>query len=54
MERGLTFQELIKLHGGTLEIESVTAAESKDGSRTSISIPSPWVLLIARWINLPM
>jgi hypothetical protein len=28
-------QELIKLHGGTLEIESVTAAESKDGSRTS-------------------
>jgi len=28
-------QELIKLHGGTLDIESVTAAESKDGSRTS-------------------
>jgi hypothetical protein len=28
-------KELIKLHGGTLEIESVTAAESKDGSRTS-------------------
>jgi hypothetical protein len=27
-------QELIKLHGGTLDIESVTAAESKDGSRT--------------------
>lgn len=26
-------QELIKLHGGTLEIESVTAEESKDGSR---------------------
>lgn len=26
-------QELIKLHGGVLEIESLTAAESNDGSR---------------------
>lgn len=26
-------QELIKLHGGVLEIESVTASESSDGSR---------------------
>ena len=31
-------QELIKLHGGTLDIESVTAAESKDGSRTSYPV----------------
>lgn len=26
-------KELVKLHGGTLEIESMTAAESMDGSR---------------------
>jgi hypothetical protein len=31
-------KELIKLHGGTLEIESVTAEESKDGSRKYISM----------------
>lgn len=31
--RRLTLQELIKLHGGVLEIESLTAAESIDGSR---------------------
>ena len=31
----LTFEELIKLHGGTLRIESVTAQESMDGSRKS-------------------
>lgn len=34
----LMWKELIKLHGGTLDIESVTAAESKDGSRKS-SLP---------------
>jgi signal transduction histidine kinase len=26
-------KELVKLHGGTLEIESITAQESEDGSR---------------------
>lgn len=26
-------KELVKLHGGTLEIESITASESEDGSR---------------------
>jgi signal transduction histidine kinase len=33
--RKLTEQELIKLHGGSLHIDSVTAQESPDGSRMS-------------------
>ena len=44
---------MIKLHGGTLDIESVTAGESKDGSRMSPSVAACFTLIV-RWIHFPM